>query len=370
MAIVKKTRSRGQSPRISNLGRFQNCDGWKYYPTARPDGYSVIKLKHEGRTNTILVHRGVHICFNDPDLKGLFPGATVDHADGNTANSCHSNLRWLSKKGQSENQKQRCQPRIVTAGKARAKRVRIWKVGDERTSLIFDSVDNACAHVGIHPTKFTLMKQRRGWDHCFVDDDDIDGEVWKHVLGVSVSNFGRFQSSGGTLKHYPQCMDAQGYVTVQVGMKPNRKKMQLSHLLLEGFGYDRPSPSHTADHINRNPMCNSISNLRWALPSLQSSNQMHTGTPHLRPVEGRIVGSSEWVWYPNAFEACEATKIDRKRIAAVANPKERLKTSPDPSGKRFEFRYFDDPGQCDLEGEEWAVLNAADWGPGGRYYAV
>lgn len=370
MTIVKNPRLRGQLPHISNLGRFQNCDGWKYYPTARKDGYSVIKLKHKGRTNCILTHRGVHICFNDPELKGPFPGATVDHHDRNPKNNSYFNLRWASKKCQSENQKQRYVPQIVTSGKATAKRVRIWKAGYENTSMIFDSVNQACTHVDLHPTKFAFMKQRRGWDHCFVDDDDIDGEIWSSVCGVSVSNFGRFQSSSGTLKHHPQFMDDLGYVSVEVGAAPTRRKVQLSHLILEAFGYNRPSPSHTADHINRNPMDNRISNLRWALPSLQSKNQGHTGTPHLRPIEGRVVGSSEWAWYPNAFEASEVTKIARKKIASLANPKDRMRTSPAPCGKRFEFRYFDDPSQSNLEGEEWTVLNSADWGPGGRYYGV
>lgn len=55
-------------------------------------GYLSVTLYHSGKSKSLYVHRLVALAFVD----GYFPGAEVNHKDGDTTNNHYTNLEWVT----------------------------------------------------------------------------------------------------------------------------------------------------------------------------------------------------------------------------------------------------------------------------------
>ena len=66
----------------------------------------------------------------------------------------------------------------------------------------------------------------------------------------------------------------------------------------------------TVDHVDGNPSCNGLENLRWASRSEQvkysyatNENRESNATRLSKSVEGRVLGAEAWVPYASSMEA-------------------------------------------------------------------
>jgi len=113
---------------------------------------------------------------------------------------------------------------------------------------------------GASETLLYLYRDKSNWVRFRYTDD---GESFE---GFAILELGEILKENGVILG----TILAGKMMIHVG-----KKMRLrSHLILTASGRRRPNESYTADHINfREPLNDSIFNLRWATNSEQVSNQ-------------------------------------------------------------------------------------------------
>ena len=344
---------------ISSFGRFQNSRGKKYYPSAFCDDYPQIGIQKPNSrlVKHLRVHRVVHILFNDPELQDFAAGKTVDHKDRNRGNCSAGNLQWATAIEQCANRKNAVRTTEITT----TKRVEV-RSGDQLR--IYCSIKAAAT--ALETTRDLLMSR-----HFvrFVPDDNLDGELWKvHPLGCEVSNMGRY--SGDGFKKYVPAASSGGYATVcfKQSAGARQKKLRVTNLVLEAFGFNKSNVSDTADHIDRDRSNNRLDNLRWASKRDQAKNRRCPKEKHtMCKVKSQEVGTDVWTTHRNIEEASKARHISTQQIYVLATnrkPSRKLKMN---NGKAYVFK------MCrgrDLEGEMWKVINVADWLPGGKYGSV
>lgn len=310
-AVRKQRRRKLPTAYVSNFGRIQNRKGHRYFPKPDASGYCWF--------NTMRVHRLVHVLFSDPNLEQRLPGQSVDHKDRDRVNNRSDNLRWSTAEQQSFNR--------------------------NRSNKL-------------HPWLGSMNKKLK--------NEQLENETWKKLAaGGEVSDLGRYKPSHRNVRYFPAATPS-GYVRVGNGGSVDL----LHHLVLESFGFLRPSTSHCVDHIDRNRSNNRLSNLRWVLPVEQHANKSHTPTSQIRRIEWRPVGALIWQLAASAKDAAIATGVAHiSEVTGVANPKSAPVTAPGTAGRRFEFRY---PPQdaVTIEGEVWKPIVVSEWVVGGRYYGL
>ena len=107
-------------------------------------------------------------------------------------------------------------------------------------------------------------------------------EEWRDIpgfTGYQISSEGRVKSMryggwGGEriLKPSP---DRYGYLRIDMMLNGKAKHRCIHRLVALAF-IPNPENKPTVDHINRDKIDNSLSNLRWATDSEQSNNKHHT----------------------------------------------------------------------------------------------
>ena len=108
----------------------------------------------------------------------------------------------------------------------------------------------------------------------------INHEEWKDVKNYEglyqVSNFGRLKSlKYGKERILKANKDRYGYLFVRL-CKDVKPKMCLIHRLVAEAFIPNPDNLPTVDHIDRNPLNNTVENLRWADWSTQNNNRDKT----------------------------------------------------------------------------------------------
>lgn len=336
---------------VSQFGRVRNWTGNTYTPEGRDSGYKRLCVKKV----RLYLHRLVHVLFNDPDLEGWKPGATVDHVDRNPSNCNAFNLRWASKAQQRHNQRPRLQ---VQTTRIRA----TFANGEQR---VYASQFECSKLLGIQNSGISRCiageyAQTKGVRFENIIDDDLPGEEWRAVGKFRVSNKGRVGAADEGWKEFPKIGD-DGYA--RYGVKP------FGGVVLEAFGFAAPSETHTVDHMDRNPSNNALDNLRWATQSQQRDNQGSRSGCGVRRLKARRAGSSdEWQFFANSSFATKATGCSIASIVKAANPKSRSKTAGGYGGVRYEFESLG--GEDDMDGEVWKTVVAEEWLEGGKYGGI
>jgi len=106
-----------------------------------------------------------------------------------------------------------------------------------------------------------LYLGRRAEVECLVSDEDYD------FLSQWLWSWSRSKRNRGDM------MYAKRTVTVRHNGTRTSKAEYVHHVVLRRMGEKRPTPKHTADHINRKKLDCQRPNLRWATKRQQEANK-------------------------------------------------------------------------------------------------
>jgi hypothetical protein len=146
-----------------------------------------------------------------------------------------------------------------------------------------------------------------------------------------------------------------GYYVVQMvhDETAKRRGRGVARLMLLSFVGPPPTIKHTADHIDRNPLNDSLENLRWATKTEQRNNQdrparyknAEIGVVRIDPV------TLEETNFTSLGEAQKITGINKGNISNSAKGRQRLAGG-------FMWRYEEESD--DLPGEDWVKIKKID----------
>ena len=283
---------------ISNLGRTQTDKIGPYYPTAASHGYC--SVRRNGKMHRIA--KLVALAFHGPPPSR---NHTADHINCDRADNRAVNLRWASKREQSNNQTGRQTPHQTRFVEWKQLTSTTWS-GPAVTRV-------AAATTGVDESNVNRVangkrRQDSGFTFRWLPNASTVAtgvEEWRHVDGFDVSSMGNRLDIRGR-SYTPRPARSMVYAVANNG----RMRKNMHQLVCKAFHGPAPSPSHTVDHINGDKADNRACNLRWATKSEQLKNQpprSNMARAMIRkPVYGRCKGTVEWTWFPSR---CAAAKI-------------------------------------------------------------
>lgn len=250
---------------ISSLGRVRR-DEMLIHGSHRPSGYVTICLKKKA----VFVHRLVAqaFCSNDePEIK-----VCVNHKNSIRDDNRSSNLEWVSHRENSIHRYRKDNARGLNAkggipviqSEPDGTIVRKWSSATEASKMS----EGRFTKWGISMCCSGRLRKHRGylWQYDF---PTIKGEKWKkievnHTL-IKVSSEGRIKNIRGT--PYKQSVQL-GYKVIGI-----RGRLYQAHRLICMAFHPNPDNKMTVDHIDRDPLNNKASNLRWFTPAEQTTNR-------------------------------------------------------------------------------------------------
>lgn len=171
---------------IDHVGVIKNKKSGKVLQTRKGGEYNTCTVYEDsGKTRSIRVCRAIVSTFTGrpPTLKH-----TVDHIDTNYKNDTLSNLRWLCKKGQRNNQ-----DRPETSKSA----FFIVKDEVEKTANEWSELMKCGNQISDHSYTAKMIRyyaQNKQYGFSYKIYPDLPGEVWKEIFGSSTSR-GRWEIS-------------------------------------------------------------------------------------------------------------------------------------------------------------------------------
>jgi hypothetical protein len=269
--LVKKQRVKRAA--VSSLGRFKSTQGVISQPSIGTDGYVVVGIN----TKLYRIHRVIAFAFNLPRSDDQ---NQVNHKDGNPGFNWLLNLEWVN---QSQNIKHSYLTNVnrKSCGENTSKHVEGKKIHND-IWIKYNSIQDASKKLNLHHADISncinkkhKMQHTGGYEFRFLQEELLDGEEWKEIHGIWVSNLGRHKNKFGVIS-INKSKDS-GYSCVGTGSKcKNTFKTYLLHrLVAEAFLY-KPSELHIeVNHKDRNPSNNHVSNLEWVTKqeNIQHSSQ-------------------------------------------------------------------------------------------------
>ena len=142
-------------------------------------------------------------------------------------------------------------------------------------------------------------------------------EIWKPYENAMVSSLGRFKDTKGVVKT-PR-PNKKGYCQVMI----NRKDHYIHVLIAKAFDLPRREGQNEVNHKDGNPSNNRLDNLEWATHGenirhshATNKNRRSSAKKNSKPVEARLLGADEWVWYPSQGAAARALGVDQGNISS------------------------------------------------------
>ena len=189
--VAPETLPKGLSwPRVSSLGRYQDCHSVITEPILCARRHACIKLFGHSYSFHGLVARA---------FLGRVPdGHTVDHIDSNASNNNLTNLRYIThsdclRKSQASgtrksNASKRSKPVIATpiddeGKKGEAQRFVSVNEAARDLKINLAQISKYC-RAGDDDKIYKVRKTKRKWSFCFDADasEPLDGEIWRDVV--------------------------------------------------------------------------------------------------------------------------------------------------------------------------------------------
>lgn len=162
---------------------------------------------------------------------------------------------------------------------------------------------------------------------------------------------------------------SSGYVEITI----KKRTRPLHRVMAAAFRLPRRPEQTEVHHIDGNPSNNRLSNLCCASRSEQmkysyaNPNRDKSGPRRSKPIYGRRVGSTEWVFYRSGREAEEKLGLDRN-VRRVCDKFSTAGTRKTTHG--YEFKYAEGNEPEIIEGERWAPFETGYVSSFGRYRNV
>jgi len=212
------------------------------------DGYRMVKIAGQKMPH----HRVVYLMWY-----GRQPDGVIDHVNTNKADNQPDNLEDVT---HAENMRRSAVDPNRRSGSERKSRPIVGTVGDA-VPRDFPSATVAARELGLNVSKISDCCRGRvnstgGWTFVYAIQPDLDGEEWRSIEGINVSNYGRVNppTSG---KYFPIAR-INGYCLVKAG----GQKFLVHRLVCQAF-HGNPPTGYEADHRDRDPGNNRADNLRW-----------------------------------------------------------------------------------------------------------
>ena len=300
---------------VSSLGRFKDSRGVVKTPRPNKKGYCRVRINRKN----YLIHVLIAKAFNLPRREGQ---NEVNHKDGNRSNNRLDNLEWATRRENIRHSYATNKNRRSNA-KKRSKPVEARRLGADEW-VWYPSGKAAAEALGVDQSNISkcfrkTYKQTGGYEFRWGEPNEpavLPGEVWKPYESAKVSSLGRFQDTNGVVK--TPIPAADGYVYVGVNGKTHR----IHILIAKAFDLPRRDDQHEVNHKDGNPSNNRLDNLEWATHrenmrhSYATNENRRSSADQLSgPVEGRLSGADEWVWYPSQGAAAEALGVYQSNIS-------------------------------------------------------
>jgi hypothetical protein len=240
---------------------------------SKSNGYFLISGMKMGRA------RAIRMTF-DRDRQ---PGETLDHiASGRPYDDCLDNTRWATSQEQSLNRRlplKRKRTKVYITSKHPSFDV----IVDDGITAEDASKKYGFSELSIAAIAFQSTNRLAGF-FWKVKDERNPNEVWitiTHWKGHQLNSVYQISDHGIFLNSYKHVscgnIGANGYYFVSLRTIEGKTIQENVHVLVCTFFHgEKPSGTHTVDHINRNRTDNRSLNLRWATWEQQAHNRSNT----------------------------------------------------------------------------------------------
>lgn len=316
---------------VSNRNRVR--DGW-----GRIRDASITARGY--RTVTIAGRRWFHHRLVYLAWYGRAPRGQIDHRNSERADNTPGNLEDVTP---SENMRRsHANPNRRTCAEQRSKPIVGTLGGTEPRE--FPSATVAARELCLTQGNITAccrgkMTSTRGWMFAYKDQPDLEGEEWRPIQEIQVSNCGRAQTPWSG-RYFPKPR-VDGYCSVNSG----GQAFQFHRLVCQAF-HGPPPAGYQADHIDSNPSNNRADNLQWLPPTENVAKRQRAPQMSTR----QAIATSTGGCYDSLTHASEATGIHKSRI-------QKLCTTGKPHSQHGIFAYV---AVEPIDGEIFKNITTAD----------